>query len=112
VGIHSEARIRIIRRDTTDGSDILTQVDAKRPKPLRKTLLAAGKEELAARLVKVGSRVEIVRLVDEYSHLGTGDRGTVEFIDDAGTIHVRLDSGENLGIVLEEDSIYLLEGEE
>jgi len=50
-----------------------------------------------------GTRVELVRMNDPYSKLKPGDRGTVIFCDDTGTLHTRWDCGSNLGVVYGED---------
>ena len=42
---------------------------------------------------------------DPYSKLTCGDRGTVAFVDDQGTVFVDWDSGSGLGVVLDEDVI-------
>jgi hypothetical protein len=46
---------------------------------------------------------------DPYSKLIPGDKGTVEFVDDTGTIFCSWDSGSSLGIVYGEDEIRKLE---
>ena len=51
-----------------------------------------------------GTRVELVRMEDEYSRLKPGDKGTVTGVDDIGTIHVNWDCGSGLGIAYGEDS--------
>lgn len=51
-----------------------------------------------------GSRVELVRMDDPYSRLKPGSKGTVQSVDDTGTIHVRWDCGSSLGVVYGEDS--------
>ena len=56
----------------------------------------------------IGSRVELVRMNDPYSKLQPGDRGTVEFIDDIGTVFCAWDRGSRLGVVLGEDEIVLI----
>lgn len=45
-----------------------------------------------------GTRIELVSMNDPYSKLKPGDRGTVRFVDDAGTIHPLWDCGSTLGI--------------
>ena len=52
-----------------------------------------------------GTRVELVRMNDPYSTLKPGDKGTVDFIDDTGTIFCSWDSGSTLGIVYGEDVV-------
>ena len=51
-----------------------------------------------------GTRVELVRMNDEFSRLNPGDKGTVRCVDDTGTIHVSWDNGSGIGIVYGEDS--------
>lgn len=52
-----------------------------------------------------GTRVELVRMNDPYTTLKPGDKGTVDFIDDTGTIFCSWDSGSTLGIVYGEDVV-------
>jgi len=56
-----------------------------------------------------GTRVQLVRMDDPYTKLKPGDRGTVSFIDDTGTVFVDWDSGSGLGVVFGEDEIRKLE---
>jgi hypothetical protein len=46
---------------------------------------------------------------DPYSKLKPGDRGTVDFVDDAGTIFCNWDCGSTLGVVYGEDAVRILE---
>ena len=55
-----------------------------------------------------GKRIELVSTSDPYTNLKAGDRGTVEFIDDMGTIHVAWDNGSMLGLVPGEDQYIIL----
>lgn len=53
-----------------------------------------------------GSRVELVLMDDPYSKLEVGDKGTVKFVDDVGTVHINWDKGSSLGAcVLDGDII-------
>ena len=54
-----------------------------------------------------GARVALVRMNDPYTKLQPGDLGTVDFIDDAGTLFCRWDNGSTLGVVFGEDEIRL-----
>ena len=47
---------------------------------------------------------------DPYSRLKPGDRGTVEFVDDIATVHVKWDCGSGLGVAYGADKIRILEG--
>ena len=52
-----------------------------------------------------GTRVELVKMDDPYTpKLKPGCEGTVRWVDDTGTIHVRWDCGSSLGVVYGEDS--------
>jgi hypothetical protein len=48
-------------------------------------------------------RVELVWTTDPFTKLQPGDRGTVRFSDDLGTVHIDWDNGSNLGLVPGED---------
>ena len=50
-----------------------------------------------------GDRVELTDATDyKLFKLSAGDRGTVEFTDSLGTIHIRWDNGRRVGIVSED----------
>ena len=55
-----------------------------------------------------GARVELVVMDDPYATLKPGDLGTVDFVDDAGTVFVNWDCGSQLGAVYGADEIRLL----
>ena len=47
----------------------------------------------------IGTRVELVEMKDPYTRLQPGDLGTVEFVDDMGTVFCRWDRGSGLGVL-------------
>jgi hypothetical protein len=51
----------------------------------------------------IGKRVRLINTSDPYTQLRPGDEGTVDFLDDLGTVHVLWDSGSSLGMVRGED---------
>ena len=55
-----------------------------------------------------GRRVRLERTSDPYTQLKPGALGTVAFEDSMGTLHVKWDSGSNLGLVPGEDQWTLL----
>lgn len=57
-----------------------------------------------------GTRVELVSMDDPYGKLKPGDRGTVNHVDDTGTVFVDWDCGSGLGVVYGADTIRILEG--
>ncbi len=50
-----------------------------------------------------GRRIELISTSDPYTELKPGDLGTVDFVDNMGTIHVTWDNGSTLGLVPGED---------
>lgn len=54
---------------------------------------------------KKGMRVECIRLEDEYTPIPAGTKGTVDYVDDIGTVHVNWDCGSSLGAVYGTDEI-------
>jgi hypothetical protein len=52
-----------------------------------------------------GTRVELVSMNDPYSKLKSGDQGTVNFVDDIGTVFINWDCGSTLGAAYREDVI-------
>ncbi len=67
---------------------------------IQRDIIEALKENYPA-----GTRVELVEMRDPYTKLRPGDKGTVNFVDDIGTIHVDWDNGSSLGVVYKEDRI-------
>jgi len=57
---------------------------------------------------KNGARVELVSMSDPYTKLKPGALGTVDFMDDTGTVFIIWDSGSHLGAVYGADEIRLL----
>ena len=61
--------------------------------------------ERLRRMYPIGTRIELVSMNDPYTKLVPGDQGTVELVDDIGTIHVRWDCGSGLDVAYGEDVI-------
>ena len=55
----------------------------------------------------VGLRIRCVHMYDP-SPVEPNSLGTITYIDDMGTIHVKWDSGRTLGIVPEEDNFEII----
>lgn len=49
----------------------------------------------------IGRRIRLDYTTDEYTKLKAGDEGTVDSIDDIGTVFVKWDNGSSLGLVSE-----------
>lgn len=50
-----------------------------------------------------GTRVALENMNDSRA-VAPGTKGTVQFVDDMGTIHVNWDTGSSLGLIVGEDS--------
>lgn len=74
------------------------------------------KEERVAAMTRLnyppGTRLELITMGDDPRPIPSGSRGTVDYVDDIGTIHMRWDSGRSLGLVPGEDSFRKLTPEE
>ena len=46
-----------------------------------------------------GTRLVLISMDDPYSKLVSGDKGSVNYVDSAGTIHMKWDRGSRLGLV-------------
>lgn len=56
----------------------------------------------------IGKRIELISTTDIYTDLRAGARGTVDLIDDAGTIFVLWDDGGNMGLIPGEDKYRMI----
>ena len=59
-----------------------------------------------------GTRIELVMMGSDPRPIEPGTRGTVDHVDDLGTIHCSFDNGRRLGIIPEEDSFRVLTQDE
>ncbi|OPX88614.1 MAG: hypothetical protein A4E53_01869 [Pelotomaculum sp. PtaB.Bin104] len=57
-----------------------------------------------------GVRVRLIAMNDPYGKLKPGDTGTVDGVDDVGTIHISWDCGSSLGVAYGEDSCEIIDG--
>lgn len=55
--------------------------------------------------VQSRAEVRLVRTSDPVTDLKPGAEGTVDFVDDVGTVHIQWDNGSNLGMIPGEDVI-------
>jgi len=50
-----------------------------------------------------GTRIELIYINDDFCKLKKGDKGTVEYVDDIGQIHVQFDESIRIGLNIDED---------
>ena len=46
-----------------------------------------------------GTRIELINMDDPFAPVESGTKGTVEFVDDMGQIHMRWDNGRTLALI-------------
>ena len=56
----------------------------------------------------LGKRIRLISTNDEYTSLQPGDLGTINFIDDTGTIFAEWDNGSRLGLLPDVDRFEIL----
>lgn len=56
----------------------------------------------------VGKRIRLIHTDDPYTELVPGDEGTIDFVDDAGTIFAKWDKGSGLGMVPGQDRFAII----
>jgi len=56
--------------------------------------------------MNVGDRVRLIRVNDPWTRIQRGTEGTVRFIDDMGTVHVRWDDGSALGLLADDGDLW------
>lgn len=59
--------------------------------------------EYLRKMYPEGTRIKINEMNDPYHSVPSGTLGTVNRVDDAGTIHMKWDNGQSLGLIDEED---------
>ena len=74
--------------------------------------------EIKSRMAKVykemypkGTRIELVDMEDIYSPIDPYTKGTVEFVDDIGQIHMRWDNGRTLALIPDKDVFRIIKEE-
>lgn len=68
-------------------------------------------QHLSEYIYPVGTRIELSNM-DDPQAVPSGTRGTVNFIDDAGQIHMKWDNGRTLAVILGVDDFRLLTDDE
>ena len=59
-----------------------------------------------------GTRIVLNSMGDDPRPIQSGMRGTVEAVDDIGTVHCKFDSGRSLGLIESEDDFRTLTAQE
>ncbi len=58
-----------------------------------------------------GTRICLDSMDNDPRPIPSGTKGTVELVDDIGTIHCKFDDGRYLGIIPDEDSFHIIHDE-
>ena len=70
-------------------------------------MLSTADVKTLRELYPAGTRIKLLKM-DDIQAPPAGTEGTVTFIDDAGTIHMRWDTGSSLGLISGEDEFEVL----
>lgn len=62
-------------------------------------MMDSAKVEMYKKAYPTGARMRCLYMDDPYSPIQHGEEGTVVFVDDVGTIHVRWDNGRTIGLI-------------
>lgn len=49
-----------------------------------------------------GTRIKLLQTMDDTQPIEKNEEGSVRYVDDAGTIHMKWDNGRSLGLVIED----------
>ena len=79
---------------------------SNKPFPSREEVLRLRKE------YEPGTIIELLDIQDEYTNLRIGDIGTVQYVDDAGQIHMLWRRGQTLALIPGVDSFRIIGHEE
>lgn len=69
-----------------------------------------NKVEILRQRYPEGTRI-CVDSMDDYCPIESGTCGTVEFVDDAGTLHCKFDNGRTLGVIPDVDDFHVVKQE-
>ena len=69
------------------------------------------KVEMLRQRYPEGTRI-CVDSMDDYCPLESGTCGTIEFVDDAGTLHCKFDNGRTLGVIPNVDQFHKIAQEQ
>ena len=70
-------------------------------------MLSTADVKTLRELYPAGTRIRLLKM-DDIQAPPAGTEGTVTFVDDAGTIHMRWDTGSSLGLISGEDEFEVL----
>lgn len=56
----------------------------------------------------IGKRIRLISTNDEYTSLQPGDLGTINFVDDTGTVFADWDNGSRLGLLPDIDRFEII----
>ena len=70
-----------------------------------------NKVEMLRQRYPEGTRI-CVDSMDDYCPIESGTFGTVEFVDDAGTLHCKFDNGRTLGVIPDVDDFHVVKQEQ
>lgn len=70
------------------------------------------KAELLKQRYPKGTRICLDSMENDPDPIPSGTKGTVQFVDDAGTLHCKFDNGRTLGVIPGEDRFHKIAQEQ
>lgn len=67
-----------------------------------------NKVEYYKKTYPAGTRIRLIHMDDPYASIESGMTGTVAYVDDMGTLHMKWDNGRSLGICPDADSFEVI----
>ena len=55
-----------------------------------------------------GTKIQCIKMDDPYHAIAPGSIGTVDYVDDSGTIHMSWENGSSLGLIPGEDRFKII----
>ena len=71
-----------------------------------------NKVEILRQRYPEGTRICLDSMENDPFPIPSGSRGTVQFVDDAGTLHCKFDNGRTLGVIPNVDHFHKLDQEQ
>lgn len=74
-----------------------------------KNLLPQEAVEKIKNQYPIGTRIEMIHMEEQLSPVESGMKGTVQIVDDVGTLHMKWDNGRTIGIIPNKDQFKVVE---
>ena len=109
--IENKWKVRIIPLNITKSIDLVEIIDLIYT--FEKYSTAKEYSERDIRFIKKkyseGTRIELIKMYDYLKPVPTGTKGTIDKVDDLGTVHMKWDNGSNMPLIVGVDEFEIIE---